>query len=118
MKPAGGALVTTALAALLAIGCGSSASPPPDKPVMRAESADSCTTSDDCDLVDACCGCNAGGKKIAIRKDAVAGFQSTRDQRCAGQMCAQMMSTDPSCDAEAICGSRNRCRVAPHMQHQ
>jgi hypothetical protein len=43
---------------------------------------------------------------------------ATRERRCAGQMCAQMMSTDPSCDAEAVCGSRNRCRVAPHMQHQ
>jgi hypothetical protein len=106
-----------ALAALFAIGCGPAA-PPPDKPVMRAESADNCTTTDDCDLVDACCGCTAGGRKIAIRKDAVAGFESTREQRCGGQTCAQMMSTDPSCDAETICGSGNRCRVAPHMQHQ
>jgi hypothetical protein len=106
------------LAALLAIGCGSAAAPPPDKPVMTAKSADSCTTADDCELVDACCGCNAGGKKIAIRKDAIAGFASTRAERCGSQVCAQMISQDPSCDAEAICGSRNRCRVAPHMQHQ
>jgi hypothetical protein len=113
------AMVIACLAAL-AIGCGSAAPPPPDKPVpvMTAESADNCTTADDCDLVDACCGCNSGGKKIAIRKDAIAGFASTRAQRCASVMCAQMISTDPSCDAEAICGSRNRCRVAPHMQHQ
>lgn len=105
------------LAVLLAIGCGSAAAPP-DKPVMTAESADSCTTADDCELVDACCGCNAGGKKIAIRKDAIAGFASTRAQRCGTQVCAQMISQDPSCDGEAICGSRNRCRIAPHMQHQ
>ena len=110
MRPALVAAAVAALAALVAIGCGPSA-PPPDKPVMRAESADSCTTTDDCDLVDACCGCNAGGKKIAIRKDAVAGFERTRDQRCAGQMCAQMISTDPSCDAEATCGSNGRCQV-------
>ena len=113
-------VLAVALAALVALGCGSpsASAPPPDKPVSRADSADSCTTADDCELVDACCGCNSGGKKIAIRKDAVAGFQSTREQRCGGQMCAMHISTDPSCDAEAICGSHNRCRVAPHMQHQ
>ena len=111
------ALVFSVLATL-AIGCGAGAAPPPDKPAMTAEPANSCTTADDCALVDACCGCNAGGKKIAIRKDAVAGFESSRAQRCGDQVCAQVISTDPSCDAEAICGSRNRCRVAPHMQHQ
>jgi hypothetical protein len=110
------AFVVAAVAALT-IGCGSSP-PPADKPVPTTEIADTCTTADDCDLIDACCGCNAGGKKHAIRKEAIAGFQATRDERCGGQVCAQMISTDPSCDAEAICGSRNRCRVAPHMQHQ
>ena len=110
------ALVLSLLAALT-IGCGSKP-PPSDKPAPVTEPADSCTAADDCALVDACCGCNAGGKKIAIRKDAVAGFESSRAQRCGDQVCAQVISTDPSCDAEAICGSRNRCRVAPHMQHQ
>jgi len=118
MTPAVAALVGAGLAAVAALGCGPATAPPPDKPVLRADAADHCTTADDCDLVDACCGCNAGGKRIAIRKDAVAGFASARETRCAGQMCAQMISSDPSCDAEAICGSRNRCRVAPHMQHQ
>ncbi|HET7504844.1 MAG TPA: hypothetical protein VFK02_27665 [Kofleriaceae bacterium] len=100
------------------LGCGSgSASPPPAGPAPSGEIADSCTSADDCTLVDACCGCNAGGKQLAIRKDAVAAFQASREQRCGSVMCAQMISTDPSCDAEAICGSRNRCRVAPHMQH-
>ena len=106
-----------AVVALATVGCGGKPGAP-DKPAPVTEPATSCTTSDDCDLVDACCGCNAGGKRIAIRKDAVAGFQASRDQRCADVVCAQMISTDPSCDAEAICGSRNRCRVAPHMQHQ
>ena len=110
------ALASCVLAAL-AIGCGSSA-PPADKPVPTTEIADSCTTIDDCDLVDACCGCNAGGRKLAIRKDAIAGFMASREQRCGDVVCAQVISQDPSCDAEAICGSRNRCRVAPHMQHQ
>ena len=112
------ALALLAFAALSAFGCGSSKAPPPDKPVPITEPATDCTTADDCDLVDACCGCNAGGKRLAIRKDAVTGFMASREQRCGDVVCTQMISTDPSCDAEAICGSRNRCRVAPHMQHQ
>jgi hypothetical protein len=112
-----GVLGLAGLGTLGASGCGAKSPPPSDKPAPITEPANNCTTSDDCDLVDACCGCNAGGKKLAIRKDAVAGFMASREQRCANVMCAQMISTDPSCDAEAICGSRNRCRVAPHMQH-
>jgi hypothetical protein len=111
------AVLAAAWLAVVTFGCGSKPSAP-DKPVPITEPADRCTTADDCALVDACCGCNAGGKQIAIRKDDVAAFLASRDQRCAGVMCAQMISTDPSCDAEAICGSRNRCRLAPHMQHQ
>ena len=111
--------IAMAVAASVALGAGCGSTPAaPDQPAPILQPADNCTTADDCDLVDACCGCSAGGKKIAIRKDAVAGFTASHDQRCAGVMCAQMMSQDPSCDAEAICGSRNRCRVAPHMQHQ
>lgn len=125
-RTAGPTVALAALAALAAVaalaapgaaGCGSATPATPDRPAPITQPADHCTTADDCDLVDACCGCNAGGKKIAIRKDAVAGFLASREQRCAGVMCAQFISQDPSCDAEAICGSRNRCRVAPHMQH-
>ena len=104
-----------ALAALaiawLAFGCGGN----PDKPARPsepAEPADNCTVSEECDLVDACCGCNAGGRKLAIRKDAVAAFTASYQDRCRGQMCPQMISQHPSCDAEAVCGNRNRCRVA------
>lgn len=75
-----------------------------------------CKASDECALVEACCGCNAGGKQIAIRADAVAGFQGSREQRCGGQMCTQSISTDPSCDAEATCGQNGRCNVTPHLQ--
>jgi hypothetical protein len=104
--------------ALLGVGSSCGGPTPPDKPAPPGEPGDSCTTADDCDLVEACCGCNTGGKKIAIRKDAVAAFEASRAKRCGGVMCPQFISHDPSCDAEAICGSRNRCRVAPHMQHQ
>jgi hypothetical protein len=104
---------------VLLAACGSSKPAPgvtattydPDEPPPV-----SCKVSDECALVDACCGCNAGGKQIAIRADAVAGFQGSREQRCAGQMCAQAISTDPSCDAEATCGQNERCNVTPHLQ--
>lgn len=107
----------TALGSTLGCGGGKPAAGP-DQPAAVTEPPDSCATADDCQLVDACCGCNAGGKKLAIRKDAVAAFEASHEQRCGGVMCAQFISQDPSCDAEAICGSRNRCRIAPHMQHQ
>jgi hypothetical protein len=107
------------LFALVLAACGSSKPAPgvtatkfdPDAPLPV-----SCKASDECALVDACCGCNAGGKQIAIRADAVAGFQGSREQRCGGQMCAQVISTDASCDAEATCGQNGRCNVTPHMQ--
>jgi hypothetical protein len=121
MKPALAAAWLGAVLCFGIAGCGPTppaSAPVGDKVVPVTEPADNCTAADDCDLVEACCGCNAGGKKIAIRRDAIAGFAASREQRCSGQMCPQFISHDPSCDAEAICGSRNRCRVAPHMQHQ
>ena len=119
-------LARVAVFALAAIGCGSSSSTPAGsgsgKPTATAmastEPAVTCTTSEDCALVQACCGCNAGGKQIAIRADAVAAFDASREQRCGGTMCTQMISTDPSCDAEATCGANGRCNVTPHLQHQ
>jgi hypothetical protein len=113
--------IALAFAVATSVACGSKpASPPapPGPPAPAGELADSCTTTDDCELVEACCGCTAGGKKIAIRKDAVAGYTASREQRCGDVMCPQVISTDPSCDSEAVCGSGNRCRRAPHMQHQ
>ena len=119
-------MLTMSRLALVALGlalaaCGSSkpAGPPAPKPLAAdAPLPDSCKVSEDCTLVQACCGCNAGGKQIAIRADAVASFEAGRPERCAGNMCAQMISTDASCDAEAVCGNNGRCNVAPHMQHE
>ena len=112
--------ITVAMIAVAALGCGSSKTTPASgggsAAPITGELPDACTTSDDCELVPACCGCNAGGKQIAIRKDAVAGFEAARPQRCGDNMCAQVISTDPSCTAEAVCGQNGRCEVAPHMQ--
>lgn len=111
-----------ALGLVLALtGCGSSKTAPANgtaAPPPSGDATKTCTASEDCTLVSACCGCTAGGRQIAIRTDAVAGFDASREQRCGGQMCAQMISTDPSCSAEAICGSDGTCQVAPHLQHE
>jgi hypothetical protein len=111
--------------AMLAVGCGSSKAPPANSTGTSSGSAaaldgemDVCTTSEDCELVEGCCGCNAGGIQIAIRKDAVTSFEGSQAARCGETMCAEVISTDPSCSAEAICGQNGRCEVAPHMQHQ
>ena len=78
---------------------------------------DSCTTADDCTLVDQCCGCSAGGGKLAIRKDHVAAFETQRAKECADMACPAVMSNDMSCDADAICAG-GKCSVAPHLQHR
>ena len=109
---------TLAAFAVAALGCGSSKTAPASGPTpITGELPDACTAPEDCELVPACCGCNAGGKQIAIRKDAIAGFEAARPQRCGDNLCAQVISTDPSCTAEAVCGQNGRCEVAPHMQH-
>ncbi len=104
---------------VLLAACGSS------KPATGGGSAvqtkaelDSCTKDEDCVLVEACCGCTAGGRKTAIRADALRDYEGSRAQRCSSDVCPAVMSTHPSCDAEATCGQNGRCTVAPHMQHQ
>ena len=106
---------------LALVACGGSkptGAPPKGAPLdPNAPLPVACKVSEDCALVQACCGCSAGGKQIAIRADAVASFEASRESRCAGQMCAQMISTDASCDAEATCGQNGRCNVTPHLGH-
>lgn len=104
------------LALVLAIACGSRSAPTgtANKPPPNAADRDVCTTAEDCTLVDACCGCTAAGKRVAIRKDAVAEYDATRQQRCGDSMCAQAISTHSSCDAEATCEA-GHCKVMAHM---
>ena len=111
-------LLVLGLAGLGACGssqapAGTGATPPPVKAEM-----DACSSDADCTLVEACCGCTAGGRRLAIRADAVASYDASRPQRCGGEMCSQVMSTHASCDAEATCGQNGHCRVAPHMKHE
>jgi hypothetical protein len=107
-----------ALLVLLALGCGgqqaaSSGGSGSGKPPIAAERA-SCTTADDCTLVEACCGCNAGGRRVAIRKDAVAEYDATRPQRCGDSVCTTVISNHSSCLAEAGCEA-GACVVLAHQ---
>lgn len=103
------------LVVILAFACGSkSTSNGPKGPPPNAADRDTCATAEDCTLVDACCGCTAGGKRVAIRKDAVAEYDGTRRERCGDSMCPQVISTHSSCDAEATCEA-GHCKVMAHM---
>lgn len=83
-------------------------------PIAEAADKDDCQTDDDCALVDACCGCNAGGRKVGIRADALPAYEKGRAARCGAAQCPAMMSEHPSCNAEAVC-KKNHCRAQPHM---
>lgn len=59
----------------------------------------SCKSSSDCviERQKDCCPCNAGGREVAIRKDAVAAYRSARTARCQGSlMCPQIYLCDDS----------------------
>jgi hypothetical protein len=92
-------------------GCGSS-SHAPDRPGQAAHPDDSCINDHDCTFVDDCCNCNAGGRRIAIRVDALVDFTASQAQRCTDVVCTQMMSNDVSCRGPAICGNLGHCRPA------
>jgi len=113
------ALGLAALAASGAAGCGERA-PAVEEPAMDdhrlPQPPDSCITDHDCDVVDACCRCDEGGKRLAIRVDAIADFMVERQQRCAGVRCLPMTSNDPSCTGELVCGNFGRCRLVPPHQ--
>ena len=100
-----------ALLALL-VACGH----PGTAPVAQAPPSDpkSCTVDDDCALVDACCGCARGGKRFALRKDAVAAHEAQRAKTCAGETCKAGELVHSSCDAEPVCRD-GQCAVQPHL---
>lgn len=76
--------------------------PAPEKnpPVTTGQ----CKKDADCALVpDDCCSCSAGGAQRAIPKKQKDEQEKQRTKRCAGTMCAQMISRHPSCSARAVC---------------
>jgi hypothetical protein len=106
----------TRLVLLVLVACGAQSTPTTGGGSGSAAPTDrkTCTTDDECVLVEACCGCAAGGKRISIRKDSVEQYNTTRDQRCMGTLCTAVMSDDPSCNAEAVC-REGSCAVQAHM---
>jgi hypothetical protein len=104
-----------AIVTVLAVGCGQKAASPSTPPPPAATGdRKSCSVAEDCVLVDACCGCSAGGRRVSIRKDAVAEYEATRAQRCGDSACTAVMSNHSSCDAEATC-ENGECGVVGHM---
>jgi hypothetical protein len=102
------------LAAFAACGAPAPASKP--GPATTGDRT-SCAAASDCALVETCCGCTAGGDRIAIRADAVAAYEAERPARCGGRMCPQVMSTHSSCTAEAGCEA-GRCAVLAHLRDE
>jgi hypothetical protein len=102
---------------VMLVACGSNSKPTPGpgntKPI-NAVDRNTCKVAEDCALVEACCGCAAGGKRVAIRKDAVAEYDASRQQRCGDMVCTTVMSEDSSCNAEATCEA-GHCKVMAHM---
>lgn len=67
--------------------------------------AGACHVDSDCVLVpDDCCGCTGGGKQRALPKKDKVGYERSRQARCAGTLCTEVMSQDSSCaSAGAVC---------------
>lgn len=73
-------------------------------PVSTSAPGSRCKVDVDCVLVpDDCCACSEGGSQRALAKKDRAAHEKARTKRCAGTMCAQMMSQHPSCSQIAVC---------------
>jgi len=71
-----------------------------------------CQVDSDCVLVpDDCCGCTGGGKQKAVSKKDRAGSEKARRTRCAGTLCAEVMSQDPSCAATSAICKEGKCTL-------
>jgi hypothetical protein len=106
---------TIGLLVLLAAACSGNKSGPTNKPpdTKPPGTIDTCKVDTDCALVDeGCCGCNAGGKKVAIAASASTLYDQEHKQSCGGTMCPAVMSNDPSCHADAACEA-GKCVAKP-----
>jgi len=104
-----------ALLALL-VACGHPGTPAESSQRSSAGGGDpkACAADADCTLVEACCGCGSGGRRVAIRRDAVAAHDADRAKVCEGSTCNFGESAHSSCDAEAVCRD-GKCAVQPHL---
>lgn len=90
---------------LLVIHWGSKPKPEtnPNEPLTLDE-VFQCQTDSECVAVSAgCCGCNAGGRSVAINSKYQDYWQSRWTDKCADTMCPAVISKDPSCTAEPKC---------------
>jgi hypothetical protein len=70
-----------------------------------------CKKDTECTLVpDDCCACNEGGAQRAIPKKQREAYEKERLKRCAGTMCAQMISQHKTCSQLAFCGA-GQCKL-------
>lgn len=72
-----------------------------------------CTADSDCTLTTAdCCGCQALGKQVGVRKDKLVAVGERRAPVCTAVACAQAISDDPSCSAAAAVCRDGLCAPA------
>ena len=63
-----------------------------------------CATDADCaTFKDGCCGCNEGGKALAIAKKNLDDYEGLLAFECGASACAMMISTDPTCKMTPKC---------------
>jgi hypothetical protein len=99
------ALLTLALAAFLA-GNAQAKRGKTSTTKTKADVTAGCKTDADCVAVpEDCCPCSEGGKQRALPKKERAAYDKDRKKRCAGTMCTEVMSQDPSCSQRVFCGA-------------
>ena len=70
-----------------------------------------CTSAQDCTPVsDGCCPCTASGKQKSMSVHAAKTYLSEQRARCAGTMCAQAISNDPTCAKKVVCRA-SKCEL-------
>ena len=95
-------------AAIVAAGLVSAVAPG----VVAKGAAVACQVDSDCVLVPYdCCGCTGGGKQRALSKKDKAGYERARQARCAGTLCAAVMSQDPTCAATSAVCKEGKCTL-------
>ncbi len=83
---------------------------------------DSCTTDEDCILVqNGCCGCSAGGSNTSINKKYM--FFWNREilgSKCTSVMCPAVMSNDYTCHGQVTphCTVENKCVLSPPLLYE